>query len=108
LSLGGSHCPAIILARVTGIAPLMWPMVNCVSTSTLVSTIMMSALLSIFCNNSSLVIRGTCTEGGGIDVASGGVEGVGAGFIGGVGAVLGSNVGAQLNNANSVNIEVTK
>ena len=57
----------------------------------------MSALLSIFCFNSSMVMRGTISEGEGRDEGSGdGVDGLVKGSVGHAGAHSGSgaDVGA--------------
>jgi hypothetical protein len=80
----------------TGIAPGMWPSANSFSTSILLSTINISAWLFIFCNSSSVVIRGTRSEGDMAGVESG-VVGVGV-----ESTVAGGVLGTQLTMANSI------
>jgi len=60
---GGAHCPAVILSGGTAMAPLTCAVLNCSSTSLLASTIRISAPLLIFCNNSSMLMRGAKSEG---------------------------------------------
>ena len=71
-------------------APLIWSMSY--SPLCLLSIIRMSDLLSIFCNNSSIVIRGTSSEGAGLVEGSGTGSGVGASVGNDVHAIEASNI----------------
>jgi len=69
LSVGGTHPSSMMVESGAETDPLTWSTSYC--SLYLVSTTRMSASFSIFCNNSSMVMRGTRSEGVGLAAGSG-------------------------------------